>query len=816
LRRQRRRNLEDTATLRALVGSVREGIYITDAQGRIVDCNPAFLEMFGLAGREELERYRTYDFMVEPALRSHELDLIARDGAVREFEFQIRRIDGQVRTVLDACTAVRDPKTQDIVYHGILIDITERKEAETALRQSEERLRRVVASAPIMVFATDHRGIFTLSEGRGLAALGLRPGEMVGRSFFDVYAEVPHLTALARRVLAGHEVHDVVTVLGAVLDVHAGPILDSRGAVLGGSGVATDITERIRAEEALRVSEERYALAVRGANDGLWDWSIADDRVYFSPRWKEMLGYGDEEIRNHSDEWFSRVHPDDAAKLRWELQEHFSGGSPLFEHEHRIEHKDGSYRWMLCRGVAVRDAEGNATRVAGSLTDITERKLAERQLFHDAFHDTLTQIPNRGLFHDLLARAVGRLRRHDDYLFAVLFLDLDRFKLLNESLGHSMGDQLLVAVARRLERLVRPGDTVARLGGDEFTILLDGIKSPGDATRVAERVQREISRPFTLGGQEVFTTVSIGIALSSTGYEHPDHLLRDADLAMYRAKSLGKARCEVFDRQMHARAAAQLELETDLRRALDRGEFLVHYQPIVSLESGRVEGFEALARWQHPIRGLVLPGEFIPTAEETGLIIPLGRWVLGEACRTLRDLCEGRPGTEPQLSVSVNLSPRQFRHPNLVDEVRQALEETGLPARCLRLEITESTVMENAEPSMAMLAQLRALGVQLYLDDFGTGYSSLSYLPRFPIDTLKIDRSFVSGMVPGGENAEIVGAIVTLARNLGMGVIAEGVETAEQLAMLRGLRCGHVQGYYVSRPVAAESVRALLAAPTLH
>jgi EAL domain-containing protein (putative c-di-GMP-specific phosphodiesterase class I) len=357
---------------------------------------------------------------------------------------------------------------------------------------------------------------------------------------------------------------------------------------------------------------------------------------------------------------------------------------------------------------------------------------------------------------------------------------------------------------------VRPGDTVARLGGDEFAILLDGLKSPSDATRVAERIQWEIARPFTIGGQEVFTTASIGIALSSSGYEKAEHLLRDADLAMYRAKSLGKARYDIFDREMHALSMAQLELENDLRRALDRGEFRVHYQPIVSLATGRPVGFEALARWEHPTRGLIGPAAFIPTAEETGLIIPLGQWVVREACRALRAFGQQHP-SDPPLTVSVNLSPRQFRQPDLVQQVRGALEASGLPAACLRLEITESTVMEHAEPAMAMLAQLRALGVKLHLDDFGTGYSSLSYLPRFQIDALKIDRSFVSGMGPHGENAEIVGVIVTLARNLGMEVIAEGVETAEQVAMLRALRCGQVQGFYFSKPVAPEEVPAVLA-----
>jgi len=690
--RRRRRSLDDTATLNALVGNLREGVYITDQQGHFLDCNPAFLAMLGVQSREELARYRTYDLMVEPGLRDRELELLARNGAVHEFEFQIRRPDGQVRTVLDACTAVRDPNARGTTYHGILIDIT----------------------------------------------------------------------------------------------------------------------ERIRAQEALRVSEERYALAVHGANDGIWDWDITDDRMYFSPRWKAMLGYQDEEMRNHSDEWFSRVHPDDLKLMRWGLQAHLTGESPLFEHEYRMRHQDGSWRWMLCRGVAVRGPEGHATRMAGSLTDITERKLTERQLLHDAFHDALTQLPNRGLFADLLSRAVGRLRRHDEYLFGVLFLDLDRFKLVNDSLGHTVGDELLVAVARRLERCVRPGDTVARLGGDEFAMLLDGLKSASHATRVAERIHRELARPFTIGEREVFTTASIGIALSSSGYEKAEHLLRDADLAMYRAKSLGKARYDMFDREMHALSMAQLELENDLRRALDRGEFRVYYQPIVSLSTGRPVGFEALTRWEHPTRGLIGPAAFIPAAEETGLIIPLGQWVLGEACRTLRAFGQQHP-TDPPLTVSVNLSPRQFRQPDLVERVRGALEASGLPAARLRLEITESTVMEHVEPAMAMLAQLRTLGVKLHLDDFGTGYSSLSYLPRFQIDALKIDQSFVSGIGPHGENAEIVGVIVTLARNLGIEVIAEGVETAEQLAVLRALRCGQVQGFYFSRPLAPEEVPALLA-----
>ena len=428
---------------------------------------------------------------------------------------------------------------------------------------------------------------------------------------------------------------------------------------------------------------------------------------------------------------------------------------------------------------------------------------------HAAFHDALTNLPNRALLAENLKFVMERAKNHEDYQFAVLFLDLDRFKNVNDSLGHTIGDQLLIAMARRLESCIREVDMVARLGGDEFAILLDGISNATEATNMARRIQEKLSSPFNLSGHEVFTTTSIGIALSSTGYDYPENMLRDADTAMYRAKAQGKACYEVFDKGMHTHAVYLLKMENDLRRALDREEFRVYYQPIVSLDNGHLAGFEALIRWQHPERGFVNPSDFIPLAEETGLIVPIGLWILKKSCQ---QLCQWQwqSAANRHLFMSVNLSSKQVAQPDLVNQIRGILDETHVEAKYLKLEITESAVMDNADLAARLLKRLKALGVQLSIDDFGTGYSSLGYLHRFPVNTLKIDRSFIGRIGEAAENIEIVRTIVSLADNMGMEVVAEGVETLSQLSQLRKLNCQYGQGYLFSRPVDAETVTTLL------
>src|SRR6201988_2021125 len=434
--------------------------------------------------------------------------------------------------------------------------------------------------------------------------------------------------------------------------------------------IGTQLSSK-QAQEALKESEERYALAARGSNDGLWDWNLSANVVHFSPRWKAMLGYLEGEIGNRPEEWLDRIHDADRERVKGEIAAHQKGSTRHFESEHRMLHKDGSFRWMLSRGVAVHDVSGNALRMAGSQTDITEGKVS----------DPLTGLPNRLLFIDRVGRLVKHTKRHKNHLFAVLFMCLDGFKMINDSMGHLIGDQLLIGVANRLEKCLRSTDTVARLGesftvarlgGDEFTVLLDHIKEPSDAKLTADRLMKAVALPFILGGREVFTSVSIGIALSNSTYEQAEDILRDADTAMYRAKSLGKARYEVFDADMRASVMARLQLETDLRHALERGEFRNFYQPIVALASEEIVGFEALLRWQHPTRGLLAPQEFIPVAEETGLIREFGWWNFRDACRQISESPKDVVG-HSHLTVSVNVAAKQFLEPNLVVDIIQSL-----------------------------------------------------------------------------------------------------------------------------------------------
>jgi diguanylate cyclase (GGDEF)-like protein/PAS domain S-box-containing protein len=701
------------------------------------------------------------------------------------------------------------------VLCSLLGNMIERHRAAEALRESEEKYRTIVDTAYEGIWLLDRYSQTSYVNRQMAQMLGYTPEEMSGRSIYD-FADKDAGEELRERFERERSTGSAQIEFcfrrkdGSELwtFISCNVMRNPEGEFAGVLGMVTDITERKVAEQALRESEERYALAASGANDGLWDWDMRTEKIYFSRRWKSMLGYSDAQIGDSPNEWLSRIHPDDAAKVHSDLQDHLAGRTSHFENEHRMSHENGTYRYMLTRGLAVRDANGASYRMAGSQTDITERKVAEQQLLHDAIHDSLTGLPNRALFKEVLRNALERLKRRTEYSFAVLFLDLDHFKVINDSLGHVVGDQLICTIARRLESCLRPGDTVARLGGDEFTILLDGIENADTATAIADRIQQEMAEPIDLDGHQRFTTTSIGIALSTTGYERPDDILRDADTAMYRAKSGGRDRYEVFDKTMHVQAVTRLELESSLRSALET-QLMLHYQPIVLLRTGRIVGFEALVRWRHPERGMVPPAEFIPLAEETGLILPISQWVLREACRQMQQWQEHSPQFAG-LTVSVNLSSKQFSQPGLDTQVAQILQETGLQPQMLKLEITESVIMQNAATVTATLNHLRALNVQLYMDDFGTGYSSLSYLHNFPIDVLKIDRSFINRIGPEGQHSEIVRTILGLARSLNLEVVAEGIETAEQMKQLQLMGCHYGQGYLFSKPVDGQSIAALI------
>lgn len=570
-----------------------------------------------------------------------------------------------------------------------------------------------------------------------------------------------------------------------------------------------EITERQRVESALRESEERYALAVRAANDGLWDWNLKRGHIYYSPRWKQMLGYTDEEISENPNEWFNRVHPDDLAQLRNNISVHIKGLSAHFECEYRIQHSNGTYRWMLSRGMAVIGSDKAALRLAGSQTDITLRKQAETKLLHDAFHDSLTELPNRALFIDRLKHVIERSKRDNSNIYAVLFLDLDRFKDVNDSLGHLTGDQLLVATAHLLKSILRPMDTVARLGGDEFVILLEDIRDVSDVTRVSERIQKKLMQAALLPNHTIFMSASMGIVLSTTGYNRPEDVLRDADTAMYRAKENGRSRYEIFDSAMRDQIMLRLEIESALRKAIEKEELDVYYQPVVDVKIGRIVWFEALVRWKHAERGLLLPSEFVPLADETGQIIQLDRLVMRKAAAQLV-LWQKQFPTDPPIGVSVNISGKHITQPDFVEYIVQTLEESGLSPASLNLEITENAVMGNYEIILDVLDRLKAHGIQVQIDDFGVGYSSLNYLSHSAIKVLKIDRSFISKILKDPNYLKIVQAIIKLTHGLSLTVVAEGVETKEQLAQLSKLECEYIQGKLISMPADVQKIASLL------
>ncbi len=714
--------------------------------------------------------------------------------------------DGEVRTII-----------------AVAQNVTERKEAEERRLEAEERYRALVETVPAVTYTDRAVGtypdfaVYTSPQIEALVGYSVAEWLDPGRNLWEerLHPEDREwvLAADGRSRATGEpfaEEYRLITKDGRVVWVRDEAALtrNDAGKPLYWQGVLLDVTERKRAEEALRRSEASLAESQRIAHLGTWEWDVATGEVWWSEETYRILGVDPDEglpLREVAGRAFFAK---DQA-LNSEMIAEALAGHRAYDYEHRIRRPGGEVRWVHSRAEVVRDEGGEPLRMVGTFQDVTERRVLEDRLRHQALHDPLTGLPNRTLFVDRLGQALGKTRRHEGRRVAVLFMDLDNFKDVNDSLGHEAGDLLLTVVAQRLEGCLRTEDTLARFGGDEFVVLVEDTGGPEEAVRVAERIVEGFGGPFRLDGRELYARASIGIATGDARTKTPEDLLRDADTAMYRAKD-GGLEYSLFDPAMHERAVGRLKLENDLRRAIQQEEFVVHYQPIVRLDDRSVRGVEALVRWQHPERGLLNPDEFVPIAEESGLVVPMGEAVLGEACQRAKGWQEASPKMPP-LVLSVNLSARQLARPDLADTVEGVLRETGLEARCLALDVTETVYVRALEGNTGALSRLRAMGVGVSIDDFGTGYSSLSYLKRLPADAVKIDKSFVRGLGEDIEDTAIVRMVVELAHTFGVEAIAEGVETEEQAELLREMGCDMAQGYLFSKPLPPQDVPGFLA-----
>jgi diguanylate cyclase (GGDEF)-like protein/PAS domain S-box-containing protein len=802
-----------------LLDAIGQTIIVTDSQDRVVYWNDAAAQLYGWS-KEEATGRRLKELVVCEKLwpQAEEIRSELRVRRAWSGEFVVRRRDGETVSMMGVATPLLDEEGSPVGMVGVSMDVTERKRAEEALGKSEERFRALTQNSSDIITLLGTDGTVHYQSPSIKHILNYRPEELVGKSIFD-YVHPEDLGRVRRafaKGLAEPDLHPSVQHRFRHKD-GSWRYLESVGSNLLGESIvgefvvnSRDVTERVWAEEKLRHTETRYRTLVERLPAVTYVQEIGgpEPAIYMSPQMETLTGYSPEECKDPDLRWLM-VHPDDRERMQAEDERAGEPGE-IVTTEYRVVRRDGRIVWVRNESVVVEEA-GESRYWQGFMVDITERKALENELEYRAFHDPLTGLPNRDLFSDRLEHTLTRAQRRDD-MVAVLFLDLDNFKVVNDSLGHKAGDQLLVAVSQRLKRCLRSKDIVARMGGDEFTILLEGVSDASGAEETAERITRELWTPFTIEGEHIFVTASIGIVLSdAVGGGSGGDLLRAADVALYRAKDKDKARYEVFDRSKDARALERLELENSLRYAIERNELKVYYQPVFSLVSESIAGMEALLRWEHPERGTMYPTEFIPLAEETGLIVPVGRWVLGEACRQAREWQEWCPSDPPPI-VGVNLSLRQFQHSGLVEDVAQILRETGIDPGNLSLEITESVAMHDVDSTVATLEKLNSLGVWLVIDDFGTGNSSLFYLTsRFRMGHLKIDGAFVREFVDDPENPMIMPGLIRFAHDVGLRVIAEGVETAGQLQRLKEMGCEFVQGNYIAKPLTPSAARELLA-----
>jgi diguanylate cyclase (GGDEF)-like protein/PAS domain S-box-containing protein len=806
---------ESEARYRQLFENANDIIYVHDLDGNYLSMNQVVEGVLGYTC-DEARKMNMTDIVAPEYLDLVKENLSQKlkgDEQQTSYEIECLRKDGS-RVTLEVNTSMIRQSGVPIGVQGIARDITERKQADEANRKIQERYRDLFENANDLIYTHDMAGNFTSLNRAGEIITGYSREEALNMNLAQVVAPeyIDSARTMTARKLTGERPTayelEIIAKDGkrVTLELSTRLIVSPDGLPIGVQGIGRDITERRQTETSLHSTLSLFTSTFESTADGIVVMGLDKSIVTCNRKFIEMWDVPEEIIEQKDGarliEFVARqlVHPD---LLLQNLIKVYK--DPLATATQMLELKDGRIFERYSQPQMLEDKP--VGRVA-CFRDITERSQAEEKLRHYALHDTLTDLPNRVQFMNDLRQATQRSRENPNTKFAVLFLDLDRFKIVNDSLGHVIGDKLLVGISQRLKACVRPGDVVARLGGDEFTILLNRSGDLNEVTKVAERLQIKISEPFKLDNYEVFTTASIGIICPGGEVDREaEDFLRDADAAMYRAKEAGKARFEIFDTEMHVRNTNLLQVETDLRHAVERGEFEVLYQPIVDLVTGRIKEFEALLRWRHPKLGLLGPNEFVDVAEETGLIIPIGQWILEESCRQTADW---QWKFELPLSISVNLSAKQLMHPRLTSEVKAVLLSSGLAAEYLQLEVTESTVMEHSERSLNVLSDLDALGIALSTDDFGTGYSSLSYLQRFPFERLKIDRTFINILGTDDRSSAIVKTILMLGENLNIDVVAEGIETIEQLDALRQLGCTNGQGYLFSRPVDAATAEEFL------
>ncbi len=808
---------DDSSLLRALIDSLPDHVYVKDTEGRYLLNNLEHVKALGAASPQEIFGKTDSDFYPSQLVelyRADEREVV--DSGLPLVDKEEPSVDKEGNEGWHTSTKVplRDGSGRIVGLAGVTRDITERKWAEEALRKSEENLAEAQRMARLGSWEWDTKTGEVSWSDEVFRIYGFAPEEFVptlNKLMEAVHPDDQRL--LAQRIQAAlrkNEPYDfehrIVRPDGEVRVVHrrAEVFFDEEGEPLRMVGTVHDVTEQKEAEDALRESEERFRSAFEDAPIGVALVGVDRRHLKVNRAYREMLGYSDEELleKPHPE----IIHPDDREKSADRIRGILGEETEPYAIERRYLHADGRVVWSLSSISLIRDSKGEPSHFVCLHQDITERKALEERLEHQAFYDSLTDLPNRVLFLDRLEHALARTRRENGPV-AVLLLDLDGFKVVNDSLGHDAGNSVLIDLAVRLEVSVRPGDTVGRIFGDEFAVLLEAPAGIEEARRVAKRIEESLQAPFDVDGREVYVSASIGIALGETAEDRPAEILRHADLAMYEAKRRGKTQHEVYKASLNARAVERLDLENDLRRAIEREEFEVHYQPTIELSTGTIAGFEALARWRHPERGLVVAGEFIVLAEETGMVRLIGRQVVEEACRQAQEWRERYPNKAPLMGV--NISVNQFANqPNMIPAV---LDQTGLDPQGLQLEITERAVMDDAEYSIGKLRKLKDSGLSLAIDDYGMGYSCLYYLKRMPVDSLKIDCSFVEGLGRDPGDEAIVSGTIALAHALGLKVVAEGVEDERQLAKLKDLGCDFAQGYYFAKPLPSEAAGALLA-----